>query len=345
MAEPCDYRYKVVQVAQSTLPGPAVPAVCPQACVSEDALNASASLYLSYSERESLPCIQWTTDNDTNIKLVCEEYKLRRIINRGEGDCFYLALQQCLQAIKHKDALDSVDTMRRKISDALMNAFIDQKAELCQRHDFLMRCSEDFPCNIDDISENAGSPGQRYSAVGQLLYFGEYCNRHRVSGTWATNEQVLAVPKVYGVCLRVFAKEQQARQGALQIFSPLTRGNKKDEKCQQISMFCNDLHYEALIPDDLYEGCDSRANKDHVFCHTPKRDAKKNHDCHPRKRERSATDDDDPSQSEVGSKQMLIEKLQAFIDETQVDKLLNEKDRESALAELHMMLWDLVNCA
>ena len=42
---------------------------------------------------------------------------------------------------------------------------------------------------------------------------------------------------------------------------------------------------------------------------------------------------------------MLIEKLQAFIDETEVDKLLKEKDREVALAELHMMLWDLVNCA
>jgi len=79
MAARRDSCYNVVQVAQPTLPGsssPAVPAVCPQACVSADAQNASASLYLSYSERQSLPDIQ-------DKEHVCEEYNLRSQYNRG----------------------------------------------------------------------------------------------------------------------------------------------------------------------------------------------------------------------------------------------------------------------
>jgi hypothetical protein len=224
-----------------------------------------------------------------------------------------------------------------------MNAFMDEKAELFQRHDFLMRCSEGFKFDTEEICKNAGSPTQQNLPLGQLVVFSDYCTHHRLKGTWATNEQVLAVPKVYGVCLRVFAKERQAMQGALQTFSPLTPGNEKDKNCQEISMFCDDFHYEALIPDDLYEGYDSRATKYHVS-HTQQRDAKKNHGYHHRKRERSAIDYD-PSQSEVGSKQMLSEKIQALIEKTEADMDIDVEDRNETLAELHGMLWELVSSA
>ena len=347
MAERRDSRYNVVQVAQPTLPGPAVPAVCPQACVSDDAQNASASLYLSYSERQSLPDIQ---DKEN----VCKEYNLRSQYNRGAGDCFYLSLQQCLKAIKHKDALDSVDTMRTKICDALMEAFMDQKAELVQRHDFLMRCSDNFKFDTTKICENAGLPTQHFLVFGQLEVFSDYCAHHLRRGTWATNEQLLAVPKVYGVCLRVFQQEEN-QECAVQIFSPLTRGNEKDESCKRISMFCNDVHYEALIPDEgsyspypdqfrdtpEIKRSDSRAQQ-YKVCHPPIEIKPDQYIVNPhRKRDRNATYDHDSSQNEVERQKMLIRELEDFIHMTKADMNLDVAWRHKTLVECDEMLKEL----
>jgi hypothetical protein len=337
MAARRDSCYNVVQVAQPTLPGsssPAVPAVCPQACVSADAQNASASLYLSYSERQSLPDIQ-------DKEHVCEEYNLRSQYNRGAGDCFYLSLQQCLKAIKHKDALDSVDTMRTKICDALIKAFMDQKTGLVQRHDFLMRCSDNFKFDTNKICENAGLRTQRFLVIGQLEVFSDYCAHHLRRGTWATNEQLLAVPKVYGVCLRVFQQEEN-RECAVQNFSPLTPGNEKDESCERISMFCNDFHYEALIPD---EG--SYSPKPDQFRDTLERkrsDSRaEQYIVNPRrKRDRIATYDHDSSQNEVERQKMLIRELEDFIRMTKADDMNIDVDwRHKTLVECDEMLKEL----
>jgi hypothetical protein len=249
--------------------------------------------------------------------------------------------------------------MRKKISEALWEAFMDPKAELVQRHDFLMRCSDTVEIDTNKISKNAGNPNMRLLAMGQMEAFREYYDHHLQHGMWATNEQLLDVPKVYGVRLRVF--EKKGTQGALQIFSPLVRGIEKDESCQTVSMFCDDLHYEALIPVELYEHyCRAKQDK---FCHPPPRERShsraKQYDhppkrershsraqqyevyhrsSYPPKRERSDTDDDDPSQSEVARKKRLITQLEAFIRTTKADKDLDVEYRKDTLTECYEML-------